>query len=179
MGSKIQRGLEKKSVSDRSMPGFYTLSEHSRFKIPLRTAARTSARSFSPPTILFLAPVLSVPELPKRSGSRTGTLAASIEFRSKRGNPVPPPCALGSGFTLTSSRSASTVIMDTAVCVVSGWIGSAAGAPMIDFGRKSPTRDRVPFFMPRPIFRIIIEADDAVDEMERLSVDPWKNLPPA
>jgi hypothetical protein len=32
--------------------------------------------------------------------------------------------------------------------------------------------------MPRPIFRIIIEADEAVDEIERLSVEPEKNLAP-
>ncbi len=131
--------------------------------------------------MLLRADVLSVPELPSRSGSTTGTLAASIEFRSRRGKPVPPPCALGSGLTFTSSRSASAVTIDTAViCVVSVWTtGSADGTPTIDLGRNSPTRERVPFFMPRPILRIIIDAEEAVDEMDRLSVDPWKNLPPA
>jgi hypothetical protein len=69
--------------------------------------------------------------------------------------------------------------MDTEASVVWGSGPSAAGTPVTDFGRKSPTSDRVLFFIPRPIFRIIIEAEDAVEEMERLSVDPWKNLPPA
>jgi hypothetical protein len=54
---------------------------------------------------------------------------------------------------------------------------SAAGTPITDFGLKRPTSERVDFFIPLPIFLIIIEAEDAVDEIERLSVDPEKKLP--
>jgi hypothetical protein len=68
--------------------------------------------------------------------------------------------------------------MDTAAWPASLTGVSAAGMPLADFGRKRPTRERVLFFMPRPIFLIIIEADEAVDEMERLSVDPPKKRPP-
>jgi hypothetical protein len=54
---------------------------------------------------------------------------------------------------------------------------SAAGTPITDFGLKRPTSERVDFFIPLPIFRIIIDAEDAVEEIDRLSVEPEKKLP--
>lgn len=145
---------------------------YSRFNMPFRTAARTSARSLSPPTILLLELELSVPELPARSGSPPlATLEMSREFRSRRGKPVLPPfCGFGSAFTLTRSLSASTVTIDTVAWLPSA--ASAVGTPITDFGLKRPAKERPLFFIPRPIFRIIIEAEEAVEEMDRLSVDP-------
>jgi hypothetical protein len=69
--------------------------------------------------------------------------------------------------------------MDTAVWLPSpDERESGGGTPMIDFGRNNPTRDRPPFFMPRPIFRIMMEAEDAVEETEMLSVELINILPP-
>jgi hypothetical protein len=45
---------------------------------------------------------------------------------------------------------------------------------MTDFGLNKPLIDLPPFFMPLPIFRSIMDAEDAVDEIDRLSVDPVK-----
>jgi hypothetical protein len=39
-------------------------------------------------------------------------------------------------------------------------------------GLKSPLMDLPPFFMPLPIFLSMIEADDAVEDIDRLSVEP-------
>lgn len=52
------------------------------------------------------------------------------------------------------------------------------GSPTTDLGRNMPTSDRVPFFMPRPILRIMTDADEAVDEIDRLSIDPPKTRGP-
>lgn len=104
-------------------------------------------------------------------------MAASIEFLSSLGKPVPPPtCPCGLAFTFTFSRSASTFTKATCASLVL-MAESAAGTPMTDLGRKSPVSDLVDFFMLFPILRIIMEADEAVDDMERLSVDPVKKLP--
>jgi hypothetical protein len=43
---------------------------------------------------------------------------------------------------------------------------------MTDFGLNRPLIDLPPFFIPEPIFRSIMDAEEAVDEMDRLSVDP-------
>lgn len=56
----------------------------------------------------------------------------------------------------------------------SGTAESAAGTPTTDFGLKSPTKEREPFFIPLPIFLIMTDAEEAVDDIERLSVDPVK-----
>src|SRR5690606_36745005 len=61
------------------------------FRMPFLTAARTSARSRSPPTMLLRAADPSVPELSACSEPMFGAMAASSELRSRRGNPVPPP----------------------------------------------------------------------------------------
>lgn len=163
------------ALGDSTAPGQSII----RFKMPFRTAASTSARSLSPPTMLFRELELSVPELPALSGvDPSAALVASMEFRSKRGKPVPPPLlGFGSGLTLTRSLSASTVTMDTAAWLASGI--SAVGTPMVDFGRNKPARERPPFFIPRPIFRIMIDADEAVEEIERLSVEPENRREPA
>jgi hypothetical protein len=46
-----------------------------------------------------------------------------------------------------------------------------------DLGRNMPTKDRVDLFIPLPIFRSIIEAEEAVDDTDRLSFDPVKKWP--
>lgn len=56
-----------------------------RLRMPFFTAARTSARSFSPPTMLRLALELSVPELSRRSLMALLATTASIEFLSSLG----------------------------------------------------------------------------------------------
>jgi hypothetical protein len=45
---------------------------------------------------------------------------------------------------------------------------------MTDFGLKSPLMLLALFLAPLPILRNIIEAEEAVDEMEMLSVEPVK-----
>lgn len=105
---------------------------------------------------------------------------ASNEFRSRRGNPDAPAWLDRSAFefTFTLSLSASTVIIETAAWLASGAATSPIGDPITDFGRNKPARERPPFFMPLPIFRSMIEAEEAVEEMDRLSVDPVKILVP-
>lgn len=49
---------------------------------------------------------------------------------------------------------------------------------MTDLGLNSPASDLVLFFIPRPILRIMTEAEEAVEEMERLSVEPPNILGP-
>jgi hypothetical protein len=46
-----------------------------------------------------------------------------------------------------------------------------------DLGRNMPTNERVERFTPLPILRSIIDADEAVDDTDRLSVDPVKKWP--
>ena len=62
--------------------------DHLRFKMPFFTAARTSARSISPPTMLRLDATSS---LRKMFTGSLAMFAASTEFLSSFGNPVPPP----------------------------------------------------------------------------------------
>ena len=52
---------------------------------------------------------------------------------------------------------------------------SAAGTPITDFGRKSPLIDLEPFFIPWPILRSMMDADEAAEATDRLSVEP---MPP-
>lgn len=51
------------------------------------------------------------------------------------------------------------------------------GALCIDFGRKRPTSERVDLLTPLPIFLNMMEAEDAVEETDMLSVDAEKTLP--
>jgi hypothetical protein len=68
--------------------------------------------------------------------------------------------------------------MDTSASLALGEPMSEGEGPTMDLGRKRPTKERPPFFMVRPILRIIIEADDAVEEMEMLSVEAENIFPP-
>ena len=146
--------------------------ESARLRIPFLTAARISARSLSPPMMLLRERV-SLDRVPLSDDN-----LASTELRSSLGYPVPPPgWSWGLTLTFTFSRSASTVTIETCAMLASLTGPSAAGTPTTDLGRNRPTSDRVPFFMPWPILRSITEAEEAVEEIDKLSVEPVKKFP--
>lgn len=149
-----------------------------RFRMPFLTDANTSARSWSLPTMLRRRCESDLS--PLRRGS-PAVIATSSEFLSNFGKAVPPPVrSSGWALTLTFCLSASTVTIDTCPTLASTSAPdptrgpSAAGTPMTDLGRNKPLMLRAPFLAPRPIFLSINDADDAVDEMDRLSVEPVK-----
>jgi hypothetical protein len=78
---------------------------------------------------------------------------------------------------VTLFLSASTLTTDNLGAIGSTFPPSFDEMLTMDLGRNSPTSDRVDLFMPLPIFRSIIEADDAVDDTDRLSVELLKNRP--
>lgn len=73
-------------------------------------------------------------------------------------------------------RSASTVTRDTSAASVSS--RPSEPVTIMDFGRKRLRRFRVDFFMPRPNFLSMMDADEAVDEMDMLSVDAMNSAWP-
>ena len=83
---------------------------------------------------------------------------------------------MGSAFAATPFLSASIFTTDTCGAIGSAVISSGDDA-MTDFGRNRPTSDLVDRFIPLPIFRNMIDAEEAVEEMDRLSVELLKKRP--
>ena len=130
------------------------------FRIPFRTAASTSDRSRSPPIMLL------------RDCSDP-----SAVFCSTLGNIVPPRgISCGSALTETLFRSASILTMDTCGALPS-ICGFSLGDPTVDLGRNIPTKDRDDRFTPLPILRNITDAEDAVEDTDKLSVERLKRCP--
>ena len=112
----------------------------------------------------------AVSALLRSAGGGEGAL--SFEGISAFGVSAPEAWGGGSG-VITVFGSASTLTTDTCGAIGSIVMGSAL-LPIKDLGRKRPTSDRVDFFIPLPIFRNIIDAEEAVDEIDKLSVEPAK-----
>jgi hypothetical protein len=119
--------------------------------------------------VMLLRRVVSA--LLRSAGGGEGAL--SFEGISAFGVSAPPEAWGGGSGVITVFGSASTLTTDTCGAIGSIVIGSAL-LPMKDLGRKRPTSDRVDFFIPLPIFRNIIDAEEAVDEIDKLSVEPVK-----